>query len=131
MTEKARSSDLPTLAELVVSAERHRHLDNILSYVKAIHHGIDPDMYRISNEKLDHFAWCFESEAFEHTGFTMTVSWEDLLALETIVDAAYTYSMRRSQRTRVEGLTDLGFDDLLKWLARAEDELFRSKSEAR
>ena len=36
MTEKTRSSDLPTLAELVVSAERHRHLDNILSYVKAL-----------------------------------------------------------------------------------------------
>jgi hypothetical protein len=122
-----KPTDRPQLAELVVSAERHRHMEDLLSYVSGIHHSIDPDMYRISKEQLEHFAWCFEAEAFEHTGFAMTVSWEDLFALEIIVDAAYTYSKRRSSPGRVEGLTDQGFEDLLNWLARAEDELFRSK----
>ena len=77
--------------------------------------------------------WCvegveFESEeCHEHLGFTMKVSWEDLWFLETVVRAADTYSHRASTGWRVEGITDQGFDDLLKWLAGSENELFRSK----
>lgn len=129
MPEKPQSSEPPKLAELVVSAERHRYLDDILLYVRGIYEHIDPDMYRIDKEKLEHLAWCFDGEAFEHSGFSITVSWDDLFALDIIVDAAYTYSNRRTSPGRVDGLTNVGFEELLKWLARAEDELFRSKSQ--
>ena len=133
MTEGANNSNLPQPAELVVSAERHQRLHDIVLYVKALHHCIDPDIYRISLKKLEELEWCvegveFESEeCHEHLGFTMKVSWEDLWFLETVVRAADTYSHRASTGWRVEGITDQGFDDLLKWLAGSENELFRSK----
>jgi hypothetical protein len=121
-------SKMPAFAELVVSADRHRYLDDILSYVRAIHHHIDPDVYRIDKQKLEHFAWCFSEEDGEYQGFTIMVSWQDLFDLETVVEAAYTYSMRKTSPGRAGDLTEIGFEALLKWLAKAEDELFRSKS---
>jgi hypothetical protein len=70
----------------------------------------------------------FESEGDKECyGFTMQVSWEDLRFIETVVMAADTYSHRKTAGLRVEGITDQGFDDLMKWLARSEDELFRPK----
>lgn len=133
MAADKRNSSSPRLAELVVSAERHQHLQDIVSYVKGLHHFIDPDMYDISMKKLEELEWCvegveFESEGYKECyGFTMKLSWEDLRFIETVVMAADTYSHRKTTGSRVEGITDQGFDDLLKWLARSEDELFRMK----
>ncbi len=121
------------LAELVVSAERHQQLQDIVGYVKNLHSFIDPDMYRIPIKQLEELEWSvegveFESEGFkECLGFTMQVSWNDLRFLETVVEAADTYSHRRTTGHRVEGITDQGFDDLMKWLTWSEDELFRGK----
>ncbi len=61
------------------------------------------------------------------SGFSITLSRKDLFALQIIVDAAYTYSNRKTSPGRVEGLTNVGFEDVLKWLAQSEDDLFRSK----
>lgn len=127
MTEPKKPSEPPDQAELVVSPERHRYLDDILSYVRTMYEHIDPDMYRIDKKRLEQLAWCFEGEAFEYTGFAIVVSWKDLRELEMIVEAAYTYSNRRTALSRVESLTNVGFEELLKWLAQAEDELFRLK----
>lgn len=113
-------------AELVVSAERHRHLDQILSYVRDIHDFIDPDMFNISRQRLEDLSWCFQRDEVDHTGFTVTVSYEDLFWLQIITDAAYEYSLRRSPGRRVDDITNVGFDALLTWLAQAEEELFRS-----
>lgn len=121
------------LVEMVISAERHTQLQSIISYVKEIHYFIDPDVYRISLKNLEAFEWCFEGDQFESEGvkecygFKIPVSWEDLTFIETRVMAADTYSHRRHSHGRVEGITDQGFDDLMTWLARSEDELFRSK----
>ena len=131
--EDNQKPSVSQLAELVVSAERHQQLQDIVGYVKNLHSFIDPDMYRISIKKLEELQWSvegieFESEGFkECLGFTMQVSWNDLIFLETVVDAADTYSHRKSTGQRVEGITDQGFDDLTKWLTRSEDELFRGK----
>jgi len=133
MTGNEKHSAPPQLAELVVSAERHQQLQDVVAYVKGLHHFIDPDMYDISLKKLEELEWCvegveFESEGFKECyGFTMKVSWEDLRFLEMVVMAADTYSHRTTTGYRVEGITDQGFDDLIKWLAQAENELFRSK----
>lgn len=133
MIEDGKRQRDPQQAELVVSAERHQQLQDIVGYVKSLHHVIDPDMYDMSMEKLEEWEWYvegveFESEGFEEClGFTMQVSWDDLIFLRLVVEAADTYSHRRTTGRRVEGITDQGFDDLMKWLARSENELFRSK----
>ena len=62
----------------------------------------------------------------------MPVSWEDLrfietVIMETVIMAADTYAHRKTTGYRVEHLTDQGVDDLMKWLAEADDDLFRSK----
>ena len=120
-------------AELVVNAERHQQLQDIVAYVAGLHHVIDPDMYKISPKQLKELEWCvegveFESKGFtECYGFTMKVSLSDLRFIETVVMAADTYSHRKSTGYRVEGVTDQGFDDLMKWLARSEDEFLRQK----
>lgn len=73
--------------EMVISAGRHKQLQNIISYVKAIHYFIDPDMYRISLKTLEEFEWCFEGDQLESEGvkecygFKMPVSWEDRYSL--------------------------------------------------
>jgi len=119
--------------ELIVNAERHQQLQDIVAYVTGLHHFIDPDMYNISLKQLKELEWCvegveFESKGFtECYGFTMKVSWSDLMFIETVVMAADTYSHRKSTGYRVDSITDQGFDDLMKWLTRSEDELFRQK----
>jgi hypothetical protein len=133
MAESEQKSSLPESAELVVSAERHQQLQDIVSYVKGLHHFIDPDMYDIPLRQLEELEWCVEGVEYESKdfkecfGFTMPVTWTDLMFLETVVMAADTYSHRKTTGYRVENITDQGFDDLMKWLAKAEDNLFRSK----
>ena len=133
MAEDNQKPSFSQLAELVVCAERHQQLQNIVGYVKQLHSFIDPDMYRISMKRLEELEWSvegveFESEGFkECLGFTMKVSWDDLMFLEIVVAATDTYSHRRSTGQRVESITDQGVEDLMKWLGRSEDDLFRRK----
>lgn len=133
MAEPEQQSNQPETAELVVSAERHQQLYDIVSYVKGLHHHIDPDMYDIPLKQLEELEWCVDGVEFESEGdkewygFTMPVSWRDLCFIETVVMAADTYSHRKTTGYRVESLTDQGFDDLMKWLVKAEDDLFRSR----
>lgn len=115
------------LAELVVNAERHRFMREIIDYLQGIHHHIDPDMYDIDARRLEHFAWCFEEDADESAGFTMTVTGTDMFDLEIIVDAAYTYSNRKSAGSRPESLTNVGFEALLTWLYQTRRVLFFSE----
>lgn len=112
--------------ELVVSAERHRFMCEIIDYVRTIHHHIDPDMYDIDAKRLEHFAWCFEGDMVDPSGFIMTVTYEDLLDLQIIVDAAYTYSNRKSAGSRPESLTNVGFEALVTWLSQTQRTLFFS-----
>lgn len=120
------SSSESKLAELVVSAERHRFMCEIIEYLQGIHHHIDPDMYNIDAKRLEHFAWCFERDVDEPEGFTMTVTSSDMFDLEIMVDAAYTYSNRKSWRNRVESLTNVGFEAILTWLYQTRRVLFYS-----
>ena len=114
------------LAELVVSAERHRFMREIIDYLKGIHYFIDPDMYNIDAKRLEHFAWCFEEDADDPSGFTMTVTSTDMFDLEIIVDAAYTYSNRKTSGSRAESLTNVGFEAILTWLYQTRRALFFS-----
>lgn len=98
----------------------------IIDYVRTIHHHIDPDMYDIDTKRLEHFAWCFEEDMVDHSGFVMTVTYEDLLDLQIIVDAAYTYSNRKSAGSRAESLTNVGFEAIVTWLSQAQRTLFYS-----
>lgn len=120
------SSPEPLLAELVVSAERHEFMRELIEYVQGIHHHIDPDMYEIHPERLEHFAWCFEEDQTEPSGFVMTVTYKDLLELQQIVDAAYTYSNRKTSGSRAASLTNIGFEAIVEWLSQARHTLFYS-----
>jgi hypothetical protein len=111
-----------------VSADRHEFMRAIIEYLQAIHHHIDPDMYDIDPTRLAHFAWCFEGDPIEPTGFVMTVTYEDLFDLQIIVDAAYTYSNRKTSGSRAASLTNVGFDAMFKWLSQAQRTLFHSES---
>jgi len=57
----------------------------------------------------------------------MTVTCQDLFDLQIIVDAAYTYSNRRSSGIRAESLTNVGFEAIIAWLSQAQRILFFSK----
>ena len=133
MPEPDQKTNPSKPAELIVSAERHQQLHDVVSYVKSLHYLIDPHMYDIFLKRLEELEWCVEGVEFESEGdkewygFTMPVSWDDLRFIETVVMAADTYSHRKTTGYRVEHLTDQGFDDLLKWLAKAENDLFRSR----
>ena len=127
MNDKPPSSPQePKPTEFVVSAERHRFMCEIIDYVRTIHHHIDPDMYDIDAKRLEHFAWCFEGDMVEPSGFIMTVTYEDLFDLQIIVDAAYTYSNRKSAGSRPESLTNVGFEALVTWLSQTQRTLFFS-----
>ena len=110
-----------------MNAERHRFMCEIIDYVRMIHHHIDPDMYDIDAKQLEHFAWCFEEDIVDHSGFVMTVTYEDLLDLQIIVGAAYTYSTRKSAGSRPESLTNVGFEALVTWLSQTQRMLFISE----
>jgi hypothetical protein len=118
--------DPSRLVEWVVSAERHRQLEEVLSYVHGIHHLIDPDMFDIPGKRLEDLRWCFQYDDLEPTGFTVTVCYDDLFWLQIITDAAYEYSLRKSTGRRAESLTNTGFENLIAWLADSERRLFRS-----
>ncbi len=118
--------DPSRLVEWVVSAERHRQLEEVLSYVDSIHHMIDPDMFDIPRKRLEELSWCFQCDDLEPTGFTVTVCYDDLFWLQIITDVAYEYSLRKSTGRRAASLTNAGFEDLIAWLADSERRLFRS-----
>jgi hypothetical protein len=121
------SSPDPKFAELIVSAEQHEFMRENIEYLRGIHHHIDPDMYDIDPTRLEHFAWCFEEDPIDSTGFIMTVTYEDLLDLQIMVDAAYTYSNRKSAESRAASLTNVGFDAMVEWLSQANRTLFLSE----
>lgn len=99
----------------------------IIDYVRTIYHHIDPDMYDIDARRLEHFAWCFEEDMVDPMGFIMTVTYQDLFDLQIIVDAAYTYSNRKSSGSRPESLTNVGFEALITWLSQTQRMLFFSE----
>lgn len=68
MAESEQKSSPLESAELVVSAERHEQLQDIVAYVKGLHHFIDPDMYDIPLKQLEQLEWCVEGVEFESEG---------------------------------------------------------------
>lgn len=126
-TRSSASSSNPKVAELIVSPERHAFMREIIEYLHGIHHHIDPDMYDIHPTRLEHFAWCFDGHSIDSSGFVMTVTYEDLFDLQIMVDAAYTYSNRRTTGSRAASLTNVGFDAMVEWLSQAKRALFHSE----
>lgn len=56
----------------------------------------------------------------------MTVTYKDLLELQLIVDAAYTYLNRKTSGSRAASLTNVGFEAIGEWLSQAQRTLFYS-----
>jgi hypothetical protein len=118
--------DRPELPEehgiLEIDSTRLGQLRAVAEYVQGIHHNIDPDRFRIDEERL---RWILDGlVARDHEPARLRVTYRDLLFLQTLIDAAETYAARPSfpALDAVEG-DDL--DDLLGWLGQRENALFR------
>jgi len=103
---------------------RRRQLAGAVSFVESIHHYVDPDFFSIAPEELTTWSAVLDGgDEEEEAAVSVEVSYRELFRLEVIVTVAWEYSVREK---RVVGeMNDETFRDLLAWMARLQDRLFR------
>ena len=105
------SSDLEqTIVE--IDKARHGQLLEILSYIEATCHHIDPDMYRIRSGDIETLKNLLVHGALHPR---VAVSHDDLRSLEILVAAAWTYS-HREKGNGLPGVRHEEFENLTLWL---------------
>jgi hypothetical protein len=114
------SRDKPVVRRAVFALEpaRRRQVLEILWYIDALHHHIDPDMYRIELDEVKNLQRIF-GNGIDTPPLTISVTYDELFALSICVDAANTYSHRKSAGLRAD-LTDEEFDDVQTWVTTNE-----------
>jgi len=112
----------PERGILEIDATRRRQLCAILEFVLDIHVHIDPDRFRIDEPRVRAMRQWLDTGALETTRLSVTS--QDLLFLEILIDAADTHSRRR-EFPALESMDDEDLDQLLAWLGRQTDALFR------
>ena len=112
----------PPIGDLVLDQTRRQQLAAMLGYIACNHHHIDPDRFDIDldflegvRERLDGDADTFET--------TLRVSASNLLALETIADAAGTYT-HRGDPPLMDGVDEDDCLDMVTWLSQQHTRLF-------
>jgi hypothetical protein len=110
----------PVLVE--IDEPKHRHLLEILTYVKGIHYEIDPEMYRIGVEHFDALKKLLKRSALQPK---VILSSDELSLVETLVSAAWTYSYR-SRGNGLSGVKDPDFERLIKWTGKVHQAMLRS-----
>jgi hypothetical protein len=91
----------------------------VITYIRSIHPMIDPDFFDIPEEKLSHAGNLLKADAAE-------VTYQDMLFLQTLVDAAGEYGGRSDNTYPAPDARRL--DRLSAWLAQNEDALFRARN---
>ncbi len=109
---------------LEIDPSRLRLLRAIVEYVQDVHHNIDPDRFRIDEARLCAMLGQLEPQGLDT--LRISVTYQDFLFLEMMIDAAARYSHRRDVHSLNE-VDDKDFSDLQRWLAREEDHLFRQR----
>lgn len=101
---------------------RRHQLSEMLGYIACNHHHIDPDRFDIDlaflegvRERLD-----ADSDAFETS---LRLGAGNLLALETIADAAGTYTVR-GDPPLMDGVTEDDCWEMVTWLSQQHALLF-------
>ncbi len=108
-------------AAFVVGKELRRQFVEVLDYVEAWHHHIDPDMYQIDLEQVTALMRRFRDDE-DHTTeeVCLAFTYEELFALVIMVDAADTYCHRHSMDRKGLELTDQQLTGLRAWVTRSE-----------
>lgn len=113
--------DRPSVRRAVfgLDAERCRQFLATIEYVESWHWHIDPDMFRIDLDGLAAVKQRFpaDTDGLPAAG-SVSFSYEELFALETVVFAADVYSHRQGQPP-VDGVSDRQFGELTAWLGEA------------
>jgi hypothetical protein len=116
-----RSSDLEqTIVE--VDKTKHGQLLEILSYIEATCHHIDPDMYRIRPGDIETMSNLLVHGALHPR---VAVSHDELRSVEILVAAAWTYS-HRQKGNGLPGVRHEDFEKLTLWLDEAQQAILRS-----
>jgi hypothetical protein len=117
------SDNVPTpIGDLVLDQTRRQQLAAMLGYIACNHHHIDPDRFDIDLAFLEGVRERLEADedAFETT---LRVSASNLLALETIADAAGTYT-HRGDPPLMDGVDEDDCFDMVTWLSQQHTRLF-------
>lgn len=104
-------------AVFALTPDRRRQALEVLWYIEHRHHWIDPDMYDIDLDDVAALQRMFGADD-EDGPATISMTFEDVVALETCVMAADTYTHRPGERTLCP-LTDEEFADIDRWTSEA------------
>jgi hypothetical protein len=113
--EHFEANKAPPPAPVELDDTRCGQLLEIVAYVKEIHGHIDPEMFDVQKRHFD-ATTAVLARAARHTSVEMTRDERDLL--ETVVDAAWTYSYR-SNGNGLARVKDAEFKGLVEWLGAA------------
>ncbi len=105
-----------------IDKSKHGQLLEILSYIEATCHHIDPDMYRIRPGDIETMTNLLVHGALHPR---VAVSYDELRSVEILVEAAWTYS-HRQRGNGLPGVRHEDFEKLTLWLDEARQAIPRS-----
>lgn len=110
--------DKPIVRRAVVrlAPEMHRWIAEVLDYVELRESWIDPDMFRIDLKTVERLRTVFGIRS-DTPPPQVSVTHDDIFALEIFTDAADAYSHRKGEAGLLD-VTDDQLTELHQWLAR-------------
>ncbi len=118
VTDSQPDAPIVRRAVFAVESDTRRQVLEVLWYIEHRHHWIDPDMFTIELADVATLKRIF-GEGEEEPSPTISVTSDQMFALETCVMAADTYAHRRGER-ELCALTDDEFDAVDRWVAQAQ-----------
>ncbi len=115
---------LPRQVPVLLDPRRHQHLREMLDYINAISYSsIDPDRYRWDSGFLKTLSRMLSTEDWEE--ITLLASHHDGLMIETLADAAATFT-RRGDEPLMDNFSSDDCWEFLNWFSTATRGLFES-----
>jgi hypothetical protein len=118
VTDSQPDTPIVRRAVFALDPERRRQVLEVLWYIEQRHFWIDPDMFKIELKEVEVLKRIF-GEGLDEPPPTISVTNDEIFALELCVMAADAYAHRRGER-HLCALTDEEFDDLDKWVAQTQ-----------
>lgn len=116
MTDSKPERPIVRRGVFALTRARQRQVLEVLSYIELRHEWIDPDMFRIDMTLVAALQRIFGAGE-DDAPPSISVTYDEVFALETFVMAADTYAHRKGERKYCE-VTDAEFDDLDLWVAQ-------------
>jgi hypothetical protein len=105
-------------AVFALDPDRRRQILEVLWYIEHRHHFIDPDMFDIDLDDVEILKRLFR-DGDDEGPLTISVTHDEVFALDTCVTAADVYAHRKGERALCN-VSDEDFVDLGKWMAETE-----------